>query len=220
MQVLLSTYQNRLPLWLTILTGFKIFICIGSDSIFTDMHMSIASGALKRTQAGNYQERRCAVIWVENSTVNLFLFPSLSVWLQDVTETLACVWHFAQVAMLNWFCQSMIAYIADGRNQITNWFRNAWLIHTLLSFCSGSFLSISVSLVNDTISFVISDHFPLSTRVKILFQSSLQSHCHKIISAKSSLPDNRYKLFATVRILTKVSLYFFYIYVVYLWLYY
>lgn len=176
MQVLLSTYQNRLPLWL---------ICIGSNSIFTDMHMSIASGALKRTQAGNYQECRCAVIWVENSTVNLFLFPSLSVWLQDVTETHACVWHFAQVAILNWFCQSMIAYIADGRNQITNWFRNAWLIHTLLSFCSGSFLSISFSLVNNyyTISSLSPINSHLSTRVKILFQSPL-NHCYKIIAAR------------------------------------
>ena len=136
MQVLLSTYQNRLPLWLTILTGFKIFICIGSDSIFTDMHMSIASGALKRTQAENYQERRCAVIWVENSTVNLFLFPSLSVWLQDVTETLACVWHFAQVAILNWFCQSMITYIADGRNLITKRLVNTHFIIVLFWFIS------------------------------------------------------------------------------------
>ena len=64
-------------------------------------------------------------------------------------------------------------------------FRNAYLIHTLYyRFCSGSFLSISLSLVNVyyTISLLSPINSHLSTRAKILF---------KIIANKSSLLSRR-----------------------------
>ena len=126
-------------------------------------------------------------------------------------------WSYASSGNNYLQLRSNSAYVITFRRKI---YRNALLIRRLkfalsqytpyYRCCSDSFLSISLSLVNGyyTISLLFPINSHLSTRVKILFQSSLL--------IESSLPDNRYKLFATVRSFIKVSLYFFYIYVVYL----
>ena len=107
---------------------------------------------------------------------------------RDSTESESSLWHA--------FCMLLVLKRLVNK-------------HFIIFFVLVHLLSISLSIVNNyyTISLLSLINVPCKHTCKD-FTS--------VIDTKSSLFDNRYRLFATVTSYTKVSLYFFFINVVYL----